>query len=364
MELPPYWIPRPASRPDHVTVRAFDELLAQAMEHGPDRPIDYRLDAPKWQFLCHVADRADIVLHGSGDADIPCFEPRQPADTLDFSNRRAVFAATDGIWPMPYATLDRDRHPTVVTVNSCIRLGSADGDSVSPPTSSPSASGLWIAGRGVRAWSIFCPQPASRDSRRLRQTGTGYTLRKPRTRDRSLRSPNSPCNPRTSRSSIPFTAMTTKCSTLGSRPIREAFPGSPATPDERSSAPAGRGPPASRLGRTLRVNASRPRVVLPQAGSVLAVHAAAKVVEAFAGGGAASWTSDSPSVKAYSPLGHRMDVNLGHSRGARSGRRHGGGRAPGRASADHGGVDAPAQPPHPHPGHRRHRTGQGIHVAA
>lgn len=127
MELPPYWIPRPGPRPDPATAKAFDGLLAHAMDQGPDHPIDYRLDAPKWQFLCHVADRADTVLHGSGDPDITCFEPRQPGDTLDFSNRRAVFAATDGIWPLHYATLDRDRHPTVMTVNSCTRLSFPDG---------------------------------------------------------------------------------------------------------------------------------------------------------------------------------------------------------------------------------------------
>ena len=127
MELPPYWLSAPGPGPDRATVENFDELLARAVEHGPDRPIDYQLDAPKWQFLCHVADRADVVLHGSGDPDIRCFEPRQPADTLEFSNRRAVFAATDGIWPLHYATLDRDRHPGVRTLNACVRPGSADG---------------------------------------------------------------------------------------------------------------------------------------------------------------------------------------------------------------------------------------------
>lgn len=127
MQLPGYWMPRPGPRPDPATVEAFDELLADAVDRGPDRPVDYRLDAPKWQFLCHVADHADFVLHGSGDPDITWFEPRQPEDTLDFSNRRAVFAATDGIWPLHYATLDRDRHPAALTVNSCIRLSSGDG---------------------------------------------------------------------------------------------------------------------------------------------------------------------------------------------------------------------------------------------
>jgi hypothetical protein len=32
------------------------------------KPVDYRLDVPKRQFLCHVADRAEVVLHGLDDA--------------------------------------------------------------------------------------------------------------------------------------------------------------------------------------------------------------------------------------------------------------------------------------------------------
>ncbi|MFC8146392.1 hypothetical protein ACFUKV_32350 [Streptomyces paradoxus] len=127
MQLPAYWIPRPQARQDPRTRASFDRLLATALDHGPDRPVDYRLDAPKWQFLCHVADRTDIVLHGTGDPGIRRFEPRQPSDSLEFSNREAVFAATDGIWPMFYAVLDRERHPGVRTCNACIRCADAGG---------------------------------------------------------------------------------------------------------------------------------------------------------------------------------------------------------------------------------------------
>ena len=105
---------------------SFDRLLDQALDRGPDHPIDYRIDAPKWQFLCHAADRSDVVLHGSGDPGIERFEPRQPDDHLEFSNRLAVFAATDGIWPMYYAILDRKNHPMMLC-NSCIRIVSGAG---------------------------------------------------------------------------------------------------------------------------------------------------------------------------------------------------------------------------------------------
>jgi hypothetical protein len=156
MEPPPYWLTRPGQRPDGATAAAFDRLLDQAVADGPGRPVDYRLAAPKWQFLCHAADRSDLVLHGSGNPDIALFEPRQPGDTLEFSNRRAVFAATDGIWPMHYATLDRDRHPGVTTVNACVRLGTAEG------------------GLGDPAYFFSVSRPAL--ERRPWRTGTVYLL--------------------------------------------------------------------------------------------------------------------------------------------------------------------------------------------
>lgn len=130
MHLPAYWLPRPEARPDRETLSSFDRLLGQALDRGPDRPVDYRLDAPKWQFLCYAADRGRVVLHGSGDPGIQSFEPRQPDDTLEFSNRRGVFAATDGIWPMYYAILDREQHPMMLC-NSCIRI-CADGQTSDP----------------------------------------------------------------------------------------------------------------------------------------------------------------------------------------------------------------------------------------
>jgi hypothetical protein len=124
MDMPGYWLRRPELRRSRETVAAVDRLLAQALDRGPDRPIDYPLDLPKWQFLSLVVERANLVLHGSGDPGIALFEPRQPDDELEFSSRRAVFAAADGLWPMYFAILDRERHPMMLC-NSCVRLGSA-----------------------------------------------------------------------------------------------------------------------------------------------------------------------------------------------------------------------------------------------
>jgi hypothetical protein len=76
---------------------------------------------PKWQFLCHLTDRHEVLVHGSGDPHISEFEPRQSNDALEFGNQRAVYAASDGIWAMYYAVLDRERYVRSL-VNACVRV--------------------------------------------------------------------------------------------------------------------------------------------------------------------------------------------------------------------------------------------------
>ena len=115
-------VPRPGPEPAPATSAAFDQVLREAAQTGTDAPINYRLTAPKWQFLCHVADHGRYVLHGSGTGDIVEFEPRQSNDTEEFGNRRAVYAASDGLWAMYFAIVDRSRYVTSL-YNGCCRLG-------------------------------------------------------------------------------------------------------------------------------------------------------------------------------------------------------------------------------------------------
>lgn len=122
MDLPEYWLSRPSTPTSDALRATFDDLLGDAVAAGAHRPLDYRSAAPKWQFLCHAADRGDYVMHGSGNPDIALFEPRQPEDLSEFGSRRAVFAAADGIWPMFYAVLDRDRPGPLSMCNACIRV--------------------------------------------------------------------------------------------------------------------------------------------------------------------------------------------------------------------------------------------------
>jgi hypothetical protein len=125
VELPEYWLARPAADPAAEVRAAFDAIWSEAA--GADRrPIAADdLPAPTWQFLCHLADVHGLVLHGSGDPQIEVFEPRQASDLQAFGNQRAVYAAGDGIWAMFFAIADRDRIGSVT--NACVRLADAAG---------------------------------------------------------------------------------------------------------------------------------------------------------------------------------------------------------------------------------------------
>jgi hypothetical protein len=106
------------------TIAAFDRLFEESVARGPEQPIAYELAAPKWQFLCYLCKRKGIVLHGSGNPSIAELRPRKGRDTLEFGDREAVYAAADGVWPIFYATLNRNGRegPTTSMVNGCVRV--------------------------------------------------------------------------------------------------------------------------------------------------------------------------------------------------------------------------------------------------
>ncbi len=129
--LPDYWLTRPSVNFDERAQIAFDELLDTTLRIGGCPSIQFSLPWPKWQFLCHVADYHDIAVHGSGDPNIALFEPRQANDLNEFGNQKAVYAASDALWAMFFAIVDRDRFPMSIT-NACVRLTDEGGASHGP----------------------------------------------------------------------------------------------------------------------------------------------------------------------------------------------------------------------------------------
>jgi hypothetical protein len=128
MQLPDYWLPRPSFSIDGNTGLQLEHLY---LNLGQEEWIQEALEIPKWQFLCWLADEKKLLLHGSGNADIQVFEPCQSNDVDEFGNRKAVYAASDGIWPMFFAIVDRATYPMTI-VNAAIRLESAKGDISNP----------------------------------------------------------------------------------------------------------------------------------------------------------------------------------------------------------------------------------------
>ncbi len=70
--------------------------------------VNYQSKFPKHRFIDYLTEFKNVVAHGSNNSKIETFETRQ--QTL-FSGKsvEAIFAAKDGIWPIFYAILDRNK---------------------------------------------------------------------------------------------------------------------------------------------------------------------------------------------------------------------------------------------------------------
>jgi hypothetical protein len=116
MTLPEYWLARPefdfdAHRND------FDFALQEAVNSG----VGQAPNAPTWAWLSWLCERQGFVAHGTGLADIGVFEPRQSNDTTWFGNRTAVYAASDALWAMFFAIMNRPAVPMRI-VNSAVSV--------------------------------------------------------------------------------------------------------------------------------------------------------------------------------------------------------------------------------------------------
>ncbi|MDX2007223.1 MAG: hypothetical protein SFU83_18440 [Meiothermus sp.] len=110
MDIPEYWLRRPEFKlePSHLghLEAVYQTHIAPARGGWVDG-----LEVPKWVFLDWLCEEKSLLMHGWVNPNIKEFEPREPnaKDDDAFSQQTAVFAASDGIWPMFYALLDRKR---------------------------------------------------------------------------------------------------------------------------------------------------------------------------------------------------------------------------------------------------------------
>lgn len=86
---------------------SYDTLM-EHMRSSPATVIDYQLPYAKSRFLYYLCEQDEFILHGSNNTEIDEFQPRE--QTL-FNGQlvKAIFATTDSIWPVFYATFDRSK---------------------------------------------------------------------------------------------------------------------------------------------------------------------------------------------------------------------------------------------------------------
>jgi hypothetical protein len=112
----------PAYAPTDARQEEMDALIAHARAHGG--VIDAASTAfPAHELLTHLVERHGLLLHGSNHTELDVLETR-PAH--DFGTQLEVVAATDdGIWPLFYAVIARERVAGVFT--ACLHLGRRRG---------------------------------------------------------------------------------------------------------------------------------------------------------------------------------------------------------------------------------------------
>jgi len=119
MQAPDWLLPRPEFELSPAKQQAFEDLWRSSC---PGSWIPYTLPYPKWQFLTYLCEAQALVLHGSQNRAIGSVEPRQANDIRTYSNQRAIYATTDGIWVIYFAILDRLRYPEMSLFNTCFRV--------------------------------------------------------------------------------------------------------------------------------------------------------------------------------------------------------------------------------------------------
>jgi hypothetical protein len=94
------------------------EILYRNSLSKPGSEIDYNLSYPKYEFLSYLVEHQEVLMHGSNNPGIEVFEPRTQTDYVG-RVIQAVFATSDGIWPMFFAIIRREGYRGSLR-NACV----------------------------------------------------------------------------------------------------------------------------------------------------------------------------------------------------------------------------------------------------
>jgi hypothetical protein len=107
------------------TMEEFERIYSNDISKGNGDYIEYTSSYPKYLFLHYIVEKKDVLVHGSNHKNIEIFEPREQ---LLFTGKpvKAVFAASDGIWPMFFAVINRSEYVGSLR-NACFTLQTKKG---------------------------------------------------------------------------------------------------------------------------------------------------------------------------------------------------------------------------------------------
>jgi hypothetical protein len=117
----------PDSHLDESKVSAFERIYQSTLRQEGRAPVvQYDCEYPKHEFLEYLVQHQNLLMHGSNEKNIQFLLPlRRSADTRAVGNLSAIYACSDGIWPIFFAVWDRRHYGA--TANCCFRAKDDDG---------------------------------------------------------------------------------------------------------------------------------------------------------------------------------------------------------------------------------------------
>jgi hypothetical protein len=103
------FVPGPAIAWSQEKMASFNAFYESVIAPANGAFIAYDLPYLKYELLAYLTEMQPVLLHGSNNADIRRFEPRQALDATEIGSQKAVYAASDPLVPIWFAVIDRTR---------------------------------------------------------------------------------------------------------------------------------------------------------------------------------------------------------------------------------------------------------------
>ncbi|MBU9721290.1 MULTISPECIES: hypothetical protein [Bacillaceae] len=105
-------------------MREFDEIYEQYVLNGNGSVLPFNSKQSKYLFLNYIIENKNVLVHGSNNSEIDRFEPREQ---LLANNKpvKAVFAASDSIWSMFFAVINKTELASIR--NICLSIPTKKG---------------------------------------------------------------------------------------------------------------------------------------------------------------------------------------------------------------------------------------------